>query len=116
MPPDMDQEPVSAASPPLFRWTLGFILVGVAWGFTNPFIRKAAVDFHPAPRPFLNDSRNSWVKKQLLTSVYSVLDLLRSPGYAIPLLLNLTGSVWFFLLVGQAGEYWLASGMSSPAD
>jgi Putative transmembrane family 234 len=29
-------------------------------------------------------------------------DLLRSPNYAIPLLINLTGSVWFFLLIGKA--------------
>ena len=33
-----------------------------------------------------------------------MLDLLRSPGYAVPLLINLTGSVWFFLLIGQAGQ------------
>jgi drug/metabolite transporter (DMT)-like permease len=31
-----------------------------------------------------------------------VYDLLKSPAYAVPLLINLTGSVWFFLLVGQA--------------
>ena len=34
-----------------------------------------------------------------------MVDLLRSPGYAVPLLVNLTGSVWFFLLIGQAGEF-----------
>ena len=34
-----------------------------------------------------------------------MLDLLRSPGYAVPLLVNLTGSVWFFLLIGKAGEF-----------
>lgn len=100
----MDQEAIPITSPSLFNWTLGFILVGIAWGFTNPFIRKAAVDFHPPPRPFLSDSGTSWARRKLLTSFYSVLDLVRSPGYAIPLLLNLTGSVWFFLLVGQAGE------------
>lgn len=36
--------------------------------------------------------------------MFSVLDLLRSPGYAVPLVINLTGSVWFFLLIGKAGE------------
>ena len=34
-----------------------------------------------------------------------MLDLLRSPGYAVPLVINLTGSVWFFLLIGKAGEF-----------
>ena len=32
------------------------------------------------------------------------MDLLRSPAYAVPLVVNLTGSVWFFLLIGKAGE------------
>ncbi len=33
------------------------------------------------------------------------MDLLRSPAYAVPLVVNLTGSVWFFLLIGKAGEF-----------
>lgn len=37
-----------------------------------------------------------------MSLVYSVKDLLSNPAYAIPLLFNVTGSVWFFLLVGQA--------------
>ena len=32
-------------------------------------------------------------------------DLLRCPGYAVPLLVNLTGSVWFFVLIGGAGGF-----------
>ena len=32
-----------------------------------------------------------------------VFDLLRSPRYCVPLVVNLTGSVWFFLLIGRAG-------------
>ena len=32
------------------------------------------------------------------------MDLLKSPAYALPLVINLTGSVWFFLLIGKAGE------------
>ena len=39
-----------------------------------------------------------------------MLDLLKSPSYAVPLLVNLTGSVWFFVIIGGAGEsvlvYW----------
>ncbi len=34
-----------------------------------------------------------------------MVDLLRCPGYAVPLGVNLTGSVWFFLLIGKAGEF-----------
>lgn len=36
--------------------------------------------------------------------MFTVLDLLKSPAYAVPLVINLTGSVWFFLLIGKAGE------------
>lgn len=41
----------------------------------------------------------------MLRGAYTVLDLLRRPGYAVPLLVNVTGSVWFFLLIGKAGEW-----------
>ncbi|MCJ1486246.1 hypothetical protein MMC06_006423 [Schaereria dolodes] len=98
----MDPDNHPPAHPSIFRWTLGFLLVGMAWGLTTPFIRRAAVNFHPPPRPSINSPQNSWVKKRVLKGVYTVLDLLRSPGYAVPLLVNLTGSVWFFLLIGKA--------------
>ena len=39
-----------------------------------------------------------------MSVVYAVVDLLKNPAYAVPLLLNVTGSVWFFLLIGQAGK------------
>ncbi|MCJ1310051.1 hypothetical protein MMC25_003712 [Agyrium rufum] len=90
-------------SPSIFRWTLGFILVGMAWGLTTPFIRRGAVNFHPSPHAALEDPKASWLKKKILTGLFTVLDLLRSPGYAVPLAINLTGSVWFFLLIGKAG-------------
>lgn len=69
-------------------------------------MRRAAVerDKQPQPpRPFLTDPNVSWIKKKILGIAYAVLDLLKNPRYAVPLLLNVTGSVWFFLLIGQAG-------------
>ena len=45
-----------------------------------------------------------WVKFRVLKGLFTVVDLLRSPSYAVPLVINLTGSVWFFLLIGKAGE------------
>lgn len=36
--------------------------------------------------------------------VFGVVDLLVDWRYAVPLVLNLTGSVWFFLILGSAGE------------
>ncbi|KAK4908777.1 hypothetical protein LTR28_000264, partial [Elasticomyces elasticus] len=34
---------LSSFSPSIFRWRLGFLLVGAAWGLTTPFMRKAAL-------------------------------------------------------------------------
>lgn len=32
--------PIAGESPSVAQWTLGFILVGIAWGFTTPFMRR----------------------------------------------------------------------------
>jgi hypothetical protein len=45
------------------------------------------------------------VRKKVLGAAFGVVDLLRDWRYAVPLVLNLTGSVWFFLVVGKAGEF-----------
>ena len=87
---------------------LGFLLVGAAWGLTTPFMRRAAVvkDEKPRPtRPLLEDPNVPQLKRKFWSVLYAVLDLLKNPAYAIPLLLNVTGSVWFFLLIGQAGTW-----------
>ncbi|KAH7026032.1 uncharacterized protein B0I36DRAFT_152946 [Microdochium trichocladiopsis] len=90
--------------PPAINYVAGFLLVGVAWGFTTPFIRRAAKDHKPAAHPILatDEVKSSWLKRRLYGAFFAVVDLLRNPRYAIPLLINLTGSVWFFLLIGQA--------------
>lgn len=38
----------------------------------------------------------------MLGVLYAVIGVLSRPAYAIPLLLNVTGSVWFFILIGKA--------------
>lgn len=174
---------VPADKPPIFNYVLSFLLVGVAWGFTTPFIRRAAADFNarqeakqntqgtpltqtgrsrqggtgegeeqellegdrgsdsdddsnhagnetddpnkddnrttddssaqaqaqPQPQPAwlrqTPQSRTAWLKTKLSTLIWTILNLLRTPAYSIPLVINLTGSVWFFLLVGKHGTY-----------
>ncbi|KAH8154347.1 uncharacterized protein LAJ45_02115 [Morchella importuna] len=88
--------------PGVIRWVIGFIMVGMAWGFTNPFIRKAAVNYSPPKRDVLEDPNTGMVKRFILKAVFAAFDMLKRPSYAIPLLINLTGSVWFFLLIGKA--------------
>ena len=92
--------------PPVFNYVLSFVLVGLAWGFTTPFIRRAARTHSPPAHPTLEHPavQASWLKSKLYGAFFAVVDLLRNPRYAVPLLLNLTGSVWFFLLIGQAGK------------
>lgn len=106
---DTDTPPSSSSSPSILNWTLGFLLVGLAWGLTTPFIRRAALNFHPPPHPSLERvdtaTKAGWVKWRTLKAAWTVVDLLRSPAYAVPLVVNLTGSVWFFLLIGKAGGF-----------
>jgi hypothetical protein len=97
--------PASTESPSPLAYILSFLLVGVCWGFTTPFIRKAAVNYKPPTNPSITDPQRSWISRQLAKAFFTVLGLLRSPGYAVPLVMNLTGSIWFFLLVGQAGTF-----------
>lgn len=54
------------------------------------------------------DPNASWLRQKTSAIFKAVYDLLKNPAYAIPLLLNITGSVWFFLLIGQAGTRGLA--------
>lgn len=98
----------SASSPSLLNYILSTLLVSLAWGLTTPFIRRGALLHHPAPHASLTridrSSTLGNISWHVLKAGWGVLDLLRSPRYAIPLVVNLTGSVWFFLLVGRAGE------------
>lgn len=103
----MDTTPVPPTTQPsILRWTLGFLLVGLAWGLTTPFIRRAALNFNPPARPWIDSPEKdyNWVVKKVLKGGCAVWDLVRCPAYCVPLALNLTGSVWFFVLVGRAGE------------
>ncbi|CAK7238497.1 hypothetical protein SEUCBS140593_010748 [Sporothrix eucalyptigena] len=98
--------PAPPPHPAAINYIAGFLLVGIAWGFTTPFLRRAARDHSPPPHPLLEraDVKASTVKRRVYGAVFAVADLLRNPRYAVPLLLNLTGSVWFFLLIGKAAK------------
>lgn len=97
---------MAVSSPPIWRWLLGYLIVGACWGFTTPFMRRAAVSREQQPQeehPFLTNPNVPWIKKKTFGVFCAVLDLLKDPAYGVPFLLNATGSVWFFLLIGQAG-------------
>lgn len=100
--PVMTSSETSTPSP--FAYILSFLIVGLCWGFTTPFIRRAALTYITPTHPSITDLRRSWFSRQLAKAFFTIIGLLKSPGYLVPLLFNLTGSVWFFLLVGKAGE------------
>jgi len=89
--------------PGVLRYVVGYVLVGLAWGFTTPFMRRAALQKQQT-RPVIPPS-SSWLTRHYLSIWYAVLDLIQRPSYTIPLLLNLSGSVLFWLIVGQAGQW-----------
>jgi hypothetical protein len=111
-----DSDVAPGDQPPVINYVIGFLLVGVAWGLTTPFIRRAAKNHNPPEHPILESDavKGSWLKSKLYGAFFGVVDLLRNPRYAAPLLINLTGSVWFFLLIGKAGEFWCAADWTRP--
>ncbi|CAG8936359.1 unnamed protein product [Penicillium salamii] len=196
---DPDASIPTEPEPSVFSYVLSFLLVGVAWGFTTPFIRRAAADFNARQEKQANESNRgrsrsrsqrgtetgftdagedqellsqdeqdtepgpegvrdrsisrtdvnrksgtagadaslenegsarrtasnprradededdlpmpawrrgsaanqSWLRTKVISIFWTVVNLLRTPAYAIPLVINLTGSIWFFLLVGK---------------
>lgn len=159
---------IPESSPSVFNYVLSFLLLGVAWGFTTPFIRRAAADFNarqekqsqsprgrsqsqshsrtvdgeeeqellptedegirrrsgssqrqrqgdreiegdeddiPTPAWKNKQRKESWLKAKVVGIFWTVVNLLRTPAYSIPLVVNLTGSIWFFLLVGKHGMF-----------
>jgi Putative transmembrane family 234 len=92
-------------TPSPLNYLLSFLIVGLCWGFTTPFIRKAAITYQTPSNSSITDPNRPWLLRQIAKAFFSIIGLLRSPRYAIPLVLNLTGSIWFFLLVGQAGKF-----------
>ncbi|KAJ5738554.1 hypothetical protein N7493_001709 [Penicillium malachiteum] len=171
---DPDASIPTEPAPSVFNYVLSFLLVGVAWGFTTPFIRRAAADFNARQEKQASDNitrgrshqdqapsqeeqellgsdnesdedegegrsgsqerqredtraarqlnaeleiemevdntplpawrrpaSQSWIKMKIISVFWTVVNLLRTPAYSIPLVINLTGSIWFFLLVGK---------------
>lgn len=86
------------------NYIIGFLLIGLAWGFTTPFIRAAARNQKERDHPILRSRSvvGSPIRKRVYEAFFGVTDALRNWRYALPLVVNLTGSVWFFLLIGQA--------------
>jgi Putative transmembrane family 234 len=93
----------STQDPGLLRYVIGSLVVGACWGLTTPFMRRAALDTRPQSKRQVPDAKASWIWKRAVSLWHAVLDLVQRPSYTVPLVINLSGSALFFLIVGQAG-------------
>jgi hypothetical protein len=81
-------------------------------------MRKAAIHHEPPVRLQLQSASIAPLKRYLLSTWYSVYDLVTRPTYSVPLLLNLSGLVTFPLTFVQpnidglaevfGSSFWLA--------
>jgi hypothetical protein len=94
---------MNSTDPGILRYVLGFLVVGACWGLTTPFMRRAAMKKEPPTTRASPDANASWIRKRTIPLWHAVLDLVQRPAYTVPLLINLSGSAVFFLIVGQAG-------------
>ncbi|KAF9313699.1 hypothetical protein BG003_004914 [Podila horticola] len=70
---------------------IGFILVALCWGFTNPFIKNGSKGLE-------NIKRSSWLSQAAAEYWY----LFTRWQYVLPLVLNLCGSVVYYYTLGKA--------------
>ena len=73
------------------------LLCGLLWGGTNPLIKRGAAVAEEGPGASLTPPR---LLALLVGARWA--RLLSTPQYAAPFLLNLTGSVLFYVLLGGA--------------
>jgi hypothetical protein len=68
----MATEALQPSQPSLYNYVLGFLAVGLAWGFTTPFMRKAAMTSKPVSRPQLDDPKTFYLVRKALSAWYAV--------------------------------------------
>ncbi|KAJ1967853.1 hypothetical protein IWQ62_001592 [Dispira parvispora] len=72
--------------------SVGFILVALCWGFTNPFIKRGTVGLENVPR------YDRWWKQTLAETWF----LLTRWQYIVPLAINLSGSMVYYYTLGKS--------------
>ncbi|KAJ1994340.1 hypothetical protein H4R33_000301 [Dimargaris cristalligena] len=78
--------------PEVFDTSVGFILVALCWGFTNPFIKRGTAGLENLPQ------YSAWWKRALSEMWY----LLTRWQYVLPLALNLSGSMVYYYTLGKS--------------
>ncbi|KAJ1973704.1 hypothetical protein H4R35_003980 [Dimargaris xerosporica] len=72
--------------------SVGFILVALCWGFTNPFIKRGTAGLEALPQ------HSQWWKRWCSETWY----LLTRWQYVLPLAINLSGSLVYYYTLSKA--------------
>ena len=93
---------------------LGFVVVGLLWGFTNPFIKRGSEgiktlkveDDARFPRWFYEVVylATRWQVPAMNSSLFLIELTLSCPQFLLPFLLNMSGSVVYYLTLSTAGR------------
>ena len=76
--------------------------------------QEGGSDNTPAPAWMQSSSsqrgqQQSWLRAKIVSIYRTVVNFLRTPASSIPLVIKLTETIWFYLLVGKHGMlYWFA--------
>ncbi|KAI8819882.1 uncharacterized protein EV422DRAFT_89925 [Fimicolochytrium jonesii] len=90
MTPDPPHDP-----PTTLQNFLGFFLVALAWGFTNPFIKRGSAGLELITQ---RHASSPWYLKRAAETWY----LVTRWQYVLPLAINLSGSVLYYKTLGES--------------
>lgn len=89
----MAQVQASGYSPEeLLRMAAAFVITAAIWGITNPFLKRGSESTAPVTRKTGN---------RLADGALQVVATLLNWRFSVPFLLNQTGSLWYFWLLGS---------------
>jgi hypothetical protein len=83
----------------LIQSIIGYLTVGILWGCTNPYIKRAQTN--TASLDSEKEQSNKKYISKILSSLTSLRRLLTDPLSMIPYILNQTGSLAFYFILAN---------------
>ena len=79
---------------------LGFVIVACIWGITNPWIKHGSAVLQQR-NISSTDKGQTWIMRFI--SDWRL--LLQTPAYTLPLLINLIGSILYYVTLNNSGIF-----------
>lgn len=82
---------------------LGLLLVATIWGITNPLIKRGSMVLQSSrknPDEIENGIKSRWT----IRFINDWILLLKTPSYFIPWIMNLMGSILYYIVQSQTGR------------